>query len=90
MLALLANPKASPLTSQSPKPGSQEAELPLLVLDTILCGLADQPDNIRAFEQVGGVAEVVKLLRSKQIGKAIRSVLTQIKAASSDQLPYAG
>lgn len=53
-------------------PGLQEADLPVLVLDTILCGLADHPENIRAFEQCGGVAEVVRLLKSKQVGKSTR------------------
>ena len=46
--------------------------LALSALDTILAALADRPRNIRAFEEIGGLAEVVKLLRAKHASKAVR------------------
>jgi hypothetical protein len=64
------DPLTPPLTNES----EAHQSLPMLALETILCGLADRPKNIRAFEKADGVKEVVRLLRSKLVSKPLRWV----------------
>lgn len=46
--------------SDTPPPTLSE-----LTLETLLCALVDTPDNVRVFEELGGIGEVVKILRGK-------------------------
>lgn len=39
-----------------------------VTLETLLCALVDAPANVEMFEEVGGVAEVVRILRGKVDG----------------------
>lgn len=87
MLSLETPAVASPLSSRSNERSRQGStggadvsqlgspSLSLSALDTILAALADRPRNIRAFEDIGGLAEVVKLLRAKHASKAVRCVM---------------
>lgn len=39
-----------------------------LTMETLLCALVDMPENTKLFEELGGVGEVVRLLRGKVEG----------------------
>ena len=39
-----------------------------LTMETLLCALVDAPENTKLFEELGGVGEVVRLLRGKVEG----------------------
>jgi hypothetical protein len=44
----------------------------VVTLDALLCGLVDAPANVRSFESLGGVGDVVRVLRSKDRGRQVR------------------
>ena len=51
----------------STEPG-QAPTLAELTLETLLCAVADSPGNAKLFEELGGVAKVVRVLRGKVDG----------------------
>ena len=54
-------------TSSASEP-EQPPTLAELTLETLLCALVDSPENGRLFEELGGVADVVRVLRGKVDG----------------------
>lgn len=46
------------------------------VLDVLLCALVDRSRNIRTFEEVGGLKEVVTILKDKNVVKSVRYALS--------------
>ena len=65
-------PNSVPPTPTTATTVNKTDQLPLMVLDTIVCALAERPANIRAFEEVGGLELTSRLLRSRQASKSIR------------------
>lgn len=48
--------------------------LALVTLDTLLCALVDRPRNTRAFEELGGLLRVVRVLKDKNVAQVVRFV----------------
>lgn len=71
---------SSPDPSGSHRPAVNPAQssptaLSLIALDTLLCALVDRPKNMRVFEQAGGLAGIVKVLKDKSVAQVVRRVL---------------
>ncbi|KAL8291950.1 hypothetical protein RQP46_002208 [Phenoliferia psychrophenolica] len=62
---------SSPSRSSSPLLSSPNS-LALTALDTLLCALVDRPRNMRAFEAVGGLGAIVKVLKDKSVAQVVR------------------
>ncbi|BGP37257.1 hypothetical protein JCM10449v2_001162 [Rhodotorula kratochvilovae] len=41
-------------------------------LDALLCALVDRPGNLRVFEDIGGLAAIVKVLKDKSVAQPVR------------------
>lgn len=55
--------------SFSPSMNPDEAlTLAEVTLETLLCAVVDAPTNARLFEELGGIADIVRLLRGKVDG----------------------
>ncbi|ORY80764.1 hypothetical protein BCR35DRAFT_304345, partial [Leucosporidium creatinivorum] len=67
------NPSAPNRPAINPAQSSPTA-LSLVALDTLLCALVDRPKNMRVFEQVGGLAGIVKVLKDKSVAQVVRWV----------------
>ncbi|ORY80762.1 cell division control protein 14, SIN component-domain-containing protein [Leucosporidium creatinivorum] len=65
------NPSAPNRPAINPAQSSPTA-LSLVALDTLLCALVDRPKNMRVFEQVGGLAGIVKVLKDKSVAQVVR------------------
>ncbi|GAA5885048.1 hypothetical protein JCM3774_003458 [Rhodotorula dairenensis] len=52
--------------------------LSLAVLDVLLCGLVDRPENMRTFENVGGLAAIVKVLKDKTVSQNVRIKVIEV------------
>ncbi|GAA5902823.1 hypothetical protein JCM5296_002890 [Sporobolomyces johnsonii] len=46
--------------------------LALAALDTLLCALVDRPKNMRAFEEIGGLTSIVKVLKDRNVAQVVR------------------
>lgn len=70
------SPYSSPnLASRSSAASAHPATttpLALAVLDTLLCTLVDRPKNMRVFEELDGLAAVVKVLKDKSAEHVVR------------------
>lgn len=70
--------------------------LSLAVLDVLLCGLVDQPRNMRIFEDVGGLAAIVRVLKDKSVSQTVRYVsltlprITDNRDSRTESLALAG
>ncbi|SGZ08925.1 BQ5605_C030g10825 [Microbotryum silenes-dioicae] len=58
--------------SNGPNPTNDPSQLSLAALEALLCALVDRPENMRTFEQVGGLATIVRLLKDKTVGQSVR------------------
>ncbi|GAA5862588.1 hypothetical protein JCM8547_002116 [Rhodosporidiobolus lusitaniae] len=73
-----SSPFASPNLSEDGKsapasPSSTAATvLALAALDALLCALVDRPKNMRVFEEIGGLATIVKILKDKSVAQVVR------------------
>ncbi|GAA5973726.1 hypothetical protein JCM11641_005102 [Rhodosporidiobolus odoratus] len=47
-------------------------QLALAALDTLLCALVDRPKNMRVFEELGGLDQIVKVLKDKGAAQVVR------------------
>ncbi|KAF8530916.1 cell division protein Cdc14 [Gautieria morchelliformis] len=59
-------------TVSNPSTANSEPTLASSTIDTLLCILVDAPAALRAFEEVGGVEVVVKILKKTGVAKNIR------------------
>ncbi|GAA6061753.1 hypothetical protein JCM10212_000733 [Sporobolomyces blumeae] len=57
-----------------PESGSASTgqHLAIAALDTLLCALVDRPKNMRAFEEMGGLASIVRVLKDKGAAQPVR------------------
>jgi hypothetical protein len=71
-----ASPDLSERGGATPSiPSSTAAtQLALAALDTLLCALVDRPKNMRMFEQIGGLDNIVKILKDKSVAQVVRRV----------------
>ncbi|KAK4705931.1 hypothetical protein P7C70_g254, partial [Phenoliferia sp. Uapishka_3] len=83
--AILLPPSPAPSSaSRSTSPSrpatlhSPQTSLALMSLDTLLCALVDRPRNMRAFESVGGLAAIVKVLKDKTVAQPVRIKAVEI------------
>ncbi|GAA6038475.1 hypothetical protein JCM8097_004585 [Rhodosporidiobolus ruineniae] len=73
----------SPNPSEPGKPASPSTvsaapQLALAALDTLLCALVDRPENMRIFEEIGGLASAVKILKDKAVSQVVRIKVLEI------------
>jgi hypothetical protein len=62
------------IESTSTEPLIPTPTLASSVLDTLLCILVDNPEAIRAFEDVGGLDVIVRTLKRSSVSRDVRSV----------------
>ncbi|GAA5948983.1 hypothetical protein JCM21900_003161 [Sporobolomyces salmonicolor] len=60
----------SPTTESTAAAGA--VQLALAALDTLLCALVDRPKNMRAFEEIGGLSSIVKVLKDRNVAQVVR------------------
>lgn len=65
----------------------QPTQLALVVLDTLLCGLVDQPKNMRTFESAGGLGAIVRVLKDKSVSQAVRCVESSLDRVHQREVP---
>ncbi|GAA5979299.1 hypothetical protein JCM10908_002871 [Rhodotorula pacifica] len=75
-------PAASPSLSGNPSEVDANTalctQLSLAVLDVLLCGLVDRPKNMRVFEDVGGLAAIVRVLKDKTVAQSVRIKVLEV------------
>ncbi|POY70841.1 hypothetical protein BMF94_6254 [Rhodotorula taiwanensis] len=68
-----ASPRLDSASSASPLASAEIAtQVSLAALDALLCGLVDRPKNMRAFEAVGGLGAIVRVLKDKGVAQSVR------------------
>lgn len=68
-----SSPFASAQAERPPSP-AVEQQLAIAALDTLLCALVDRPKNMRAFEELGGLTSIVKVLKDRHVAQPVRFV----------------
>lgn len=87
-----ASPRLDSASSASPLASAEIAtQVSLAALDALLCGLVDRPKNMRAFEAVGGLGAIVRVLKDKGVAQSVRCVLLMLISLSrSAKSTFAG
>ena len=81
-----SSPFASAQAERPPSPAAGQ-QLAIAALDTLLCALVDRPKNMRAFEELGGLTSIVKVLKDRHVAQPVRFVkvfLTVFPRAPTD------
>lgn len=81
-----SSPFASAQAERPPSPAAGQ-QLAIAALDTLLCALVDRPKNMRAFEELGGLTSIVKVLKDRHVAQPVRFVevfLTMLPRALSE------
>ncbi|SCZ91668.1 BZ3500_MvSof-1268-A1-R1_Chr5-1g07593 [Microbotryum saponariae] len=65
-------PNRTPPQTNLSNPKNDPSRLSLAALEALLCAVVDRAENMRTFEQVGGLATIVRMLKDKTVGQSVR------------------
>ncbi|KAK4056221.1 hypothetical protein OIO90_002664 [Microbotryomycetes sp. JL221] len=77
---VLMPPPPTPLTPRrrTKDPASSPAAVSVAALDCLLAVLVDSPKNVRTFEQIDGLATIVKVLKDKTVAQSVRIKVIEV------------